>query len=168
MRLRLAGGLARLALVTALAVGATAVSVFPESVATARSDFTSPYGYDRTWNSALRYVRVDLGLKILEKDAASGYLLFEYRSPESGPKPTGASFEIVRSANKDSNDVKVVAQITQMPQFHEQSLLEGLARKMHEEYGDPPSTHREAPPPPPSGDAGADGAEPDYDDDYPN
>ncbi|MGH7269493.1 MAG: hypothetical protein ACREJ3_03605, partial [Polyangiaceae bacterium] len=68
--------------------------------ANARSALESSYGYDRTWNAALRLVRVDNGWKVTEKDEGSGYLLFEYSSPES-PKPTSGSFEFVRGGAQD-------------------------------------------------------------------
>ena len=136
--------------------GLAAAVALTSSMATAKSDYASPYGYDKTWNAALRMVRVDLGFKVLEKDDASGYLLFEYRSPESGPKATSGSLEFVRPQS-GSNEVKVVAQIPQMPRYHEQVLLDDLAKKMHDEYGDPPAPHKEPAPPPDAGtDAGDD------------
>ena len=63
--------------------GAATLAVFGprewvEREAHAKSGMESRYRYDQTWNSALRLVRVDLGLKILEKDEKAGYILFEY------------------------------------------------------------------------------------------
>ncbi len=161
MRLRLPGGLLRVLGAGAFSAGVAAALIFPEATATAKSDYDSPYGYERTWNAALRLVRVDLGLKVLEKDEKNGYLLFEYRSPESGTKATSASFEVVHGA-RDASDVKVVVQIPQMPTFHERAMLDGLSHKMHDEYGDPPSTHRDPPPPAEEPDAGADSGDDDY------
>ena len=43
-------------------------AVVLSSPASARSTFDSTYGYERTWNAALRLVRVDLGMKVTEKD----------------------------------------------------------------------------------------------------
>jgi hypothetical protein len=122
--------------------------------ADAKSTYDSPYGYDRTWNAALRLVRVDNGWKISEKDESNGYLLFEYASPESG-KPTSGSLELVRGRNTDSG-VSVLVQLPKMPHYHEQVILDALATKMRREYGDPPEPRapstREAPP-----DGGANG-----------
>jgi hypothetical protein len=161
MRLRLPGGPLR-AIATSALFGAVACAiVLPAASAAAKSDYDSPYGYERTWNAALRLVRVDLGLKVLEKDERSGYLLFEYRSPESGTKATSASFEVVHGA-KDSSEVKVVVQIPQMPTFHERAMLDGLAHKMRDEYGEPPSRRRDPPPPAEEPDAGADGGDDDF------
>jgi hypothetical protein len=161
MRLRLPGGHLSTIATAALFAGVACAIVLPGTTAAAKSDYDSPYGYERTWNAALRLVRVDLGLKVLEKDERSGYLLFEYRSPESGTKATSASFEIVHGA-KDSSAVKVVVQIPQMPTFHERAMLDGLSHKMHDEYGDPPSAHRDPPPPAEEPDAGADSGDDDY------
>jgi len=95
-----------------------------------------------TWNAGLRLVRVDLGLKVTEKDDANGYLLFDYRSPESGQKPVPGSMEFIKG--KDGQ-VRVVVQIAQMPGYHEQVLIDSLSHKLRNEYGDPPKK-----PPPPS------------------
>ena len=122
----------------------------------------STYGFDRTWNAAIRLVRVDLGLKVTEKDESTGYLLFEYRSSEGGNKTTPGAIEVVRS--KEATDpVKVVVQLAQMPQYHEQVLLDALAKKLRAEYGDPPARPRPSPPsskkpaPDDAGDGGSSG-----------
>jgi hypothetical protein len=125
----------------------------PAAPASAKSAYDSAYGFDRTWNAGLRLVRVDLGLKVTEKDDANGYLLFDYRSPESGQKAVPGSMEFIKG--KDGQ-VRVVVQIAQMPGYHEQVLVDSLSRKLRSEYGDPPKK-----PPVPSGpkDGGADSGE---------
>ena len=134
-------------------VGALLV-LAPASPASAKSAYDSAYGFDRTWNAGLRLVRVDLGLKVTEKDDANGYLLFDYKSPESGQKPVAGSMEFIRG--KDGS-VRVVVQIAQMPGYHEQVLVDNLQRKLRTEYGDPP---KKAPPPSAPRDAGPDGETP--------
>ena len=135
---------------------ATAIAL-SSTWADARATYESPYGYDRTWNAALRFVRVDNGWKVTEKDEGSGYLLFEYRSAES-PKGTSGSFELIRGREPDA-PVSVLAQLPQMPQYHEQVMLDSLAAKMRREYGEAPE-RRKAPDPQPldasSADASAD------------
>lgn len=129
-------------------VGASAAT------ASAKSAYESAYGFDRTWNTGVRLVRVDLGLTISEKDEGAGYLLFDYKSPESGKKTVPGSMELIRS--KDGGGVRVVVQIPQMPGYHEQVVVDQLARKLRAEYGEPPA----APIAPAAKDAGADGAIP--------
>jgi hypothetical protein len=145
---------ATLALLVALAI------VLSTPVADARSSFDSAYGFDRTYNAALRLVRIDMGFKVTEKDDQSGYLMFEYRGSDTGPKATSGSMEFVRSREADG-PVRVVIQLPQMPRYHEQVLLDSLVRKMRQEYGDPPDRPK-APPAPPVVDGGGDGdVEPD-------
>src|SRR5258708_993723 len=117
------------------ALVAMALVAFPESPANAKSAYDSAYGFDRTWNAGLRLVRVDLGLKVTEKDDTNGYLLFDYKSPESGQKPVPGSMEFIKGSD---GAVRVVVQIPQMPGYHEQVLVDHLQRKLRAEYGDPP------------------------------
>jgi hypothetical protein len=121
--------------------------------ADAKSTYESPYGYSRTWNAALRLVRVDNGWKVTEKDEANGYLLFEYVAPQNA-KTTPGSLELIRERDGDGA-VSVLVQLPQMPHYHEQVILDSLASKMRHEYGDPPE-HRPAPPaaPPDAPDGG--------------
>jgi hypothetical protein len=140
------------AIATALAIAAAVV--IPSTEARAKSNYDSSYGFDRTWNAGLRLVRVDLGLKVTEKDETNGYLLFDYKSPES-TKPCPGSMEFIKSETDGS--VRVVVQIPAMPGYHEQVMIDTLARKLRNEYGDPPK----APPKPsPPKDAGPDGDTP--------
>src|ERR1700722_3062321 len=82
--------------------------------ASAKSTYESPYGYDRTWNAALRLVRVDNGWKVTENDEKNGYLLFDYKSP-SGDKAYPGSMELVRARAEDGA-VSVLVQLPAMPQ----------------------------------------------------
>ncbi len=129
------------AVVAAVCGGGASLAIATTTLhADAKSVYQSPYGYDRTWNAALRLVRVDDGWKITEKDDANGYLLFEYKSPESS-KPSAGSLELVRRPDADA-PVSVLVQLPQMPHYHEQVLLDALAAKMRREYGDPPEPRR--------------------------
>lgn len=95
----------------------------------------SPYTFGQTYGSSLRLLRVDLEYKILERDKDNGYILFEYTSPESGKKTSNGSIELVET--KDG--VNIAVQIPQMPQYHEQAILDQLTRKLVAEHGDPPA-----------------------------
>jgi hypothetical protein len=119
----------------------TAVLVVGTTSADAKATCQSPYGYDRTWNAALRLVRVDNGWRVTEKDEANGYLLFEYTSPEN-KRPAAGSMEFIRDSD---GSVDVVVQISQMPRYHEQVLIDALTAKMRREYGDPPVRPRRDP-----------------------
>jgi hypothetical protein len=126
--------------------------------ADARSTFDSAYGFDRTYNAALRLVRVDMGLKITEKDDKSGYFVFDYSSPESGNKVSSGSIQFVRSPEADA-PIRVVVQLPAMPRSHEQVLVDSLVRKMRQDYGDPPERPKQPVPAQPPGEGGTDGGE---------
>ncbi len=139
---------------TALACGVAGAIVFTGQPAEAESSYESTYGFDRTWNAALRMIRVDMGCKITEKDDQSGYLMFEYH-PSDSKKVSSGSMEFIRSRDQDGS-VRLVLQLPQMPRYHEQVMIDTLVRKMRAEYGDAPQPKpRQAPPPPAPPDAGA-------------
>jgi hypothetical protein len=133
--------------------------VFSSPTADARSAFDSGYGFERTYNAALRMVHIDMGLKITEKDDKTGFLVFDYKSPDTGNKISSGTIEFIRPPHEGDGPVQVVVQLPQMPRAHEQVLVDTLVRKMHQEYGDPPPRPKAQPAPakPPPGDAGADG-----------
>jgi hypothetical protein len=145
-RLRGDGRLTASAASGILGVGVASAIVLTGPDAGAKAGYDSAYGYDRTWNAAVRLVRVDMGLAITEKDAQNGYLLFDYKSNESGGKTSPGSFEFVRTREAEGF-VRVVVQLPQMPQYHERVLLDALVRKLRDEYGEPIATPRKAPAP---------------------
>src|ERR1700753_2228112 len=108
----------KVALLGALSGAAITAALAVAVGADAKSTYDSPYGYDRTWNAALRLVRVDNGWKVTEKDDQNGYLLFDYTSPGGG-KPTPGTMELVKSRDGDG-PVSVLVQLPAMPQYHEQ------------------------------------------------
>ena len=134
-------------------VAVSGVVLFTNASRRAKELYDSAYGYERTWNAILRLVRVDLGMKVLDKDDANGYLLFEYRSSDT-QKPTTGSFELIRGAHGRTTS----ASWSSSPRCrtaHERVLLDHLARKMRDEYGEPAEPRT----PPAAPDAGRDGNE---------
>lgn len=124
MKRRFLGDLASLGLIWAgLALSAPADARVEERLA---------YSKSQSFQAALRFLRVDHGYAVLEKDAESGYLLFEYPKRESGY--TQGSIQVV-----DRGDtVAVIVQLPSMPSYHERMLIEGLLKKIREDYGAPP------------------------------
>jgi hypothetical protein len=116
-----------LAAACALAVLSTSMT------ANARLETTSPYTHAQTFNGALRYLRVDLGFEVVERDEKAGYLLFEYVAFE-GQKPSRGAIEVIEV----KQNVKVVVQLPAEPSHHESVLSKGLMKKLQNEYGDPP------------------------------
>jgi hypothetical protein len=121
-------------------------------VASATSAYESGYGFERTWNAAVRFIRVDRGYKLIEKDESTGYLLFEYTSGQSASKASLGSFEIVRA----NDDVRVMVALKEMPSHHEQALISAFSAKLRAEYGEPLRRRKERDKPMPE-DGGVDG-----------
>jgi len=69
-----------------LTAGATLLGVLVlASTAQAKSASAVPYPTGDVWAAAVRYLRVDRGFAIREKDEKAGYVLFDYA--ESGKHP---------------------------------------------------------------------------------
>ncbi|HEX6275415.1 MAG TPA: hypothetical protein VFZ53_20385 [Polyangiaceae bacterium] len=133
LRRRPAAVLAALGLAALLVVGS----------ARARVEADSGYTKTQTYSGALRYLRVDLGYEVVERDPDAAYLIFRY-APNGPAKdmPTG-TVEVVETESR----VKVFVQIPRMPEYHERVLRDGLLRKLREEYGVPPPRIEKKPSP---------------------
>jgi len=111
--------------------------------ATARVGGESEYSKAQTYSGALRYLRVDLGYEIVERDADAAYLIFRYQLPGQNKALATGTVEIVDA----DGHVKLFVQIPSMPEYHERVLRDGLVRKLRDEYGVPP---RKSPTPTPA------------------
>ena len=105
---------------------------FDSCPATARADADTYYSLNQTFGAALRYLRVDLGFEVTEKDPESAYLLFKYRVPGEPKREVPGAIELVKVEKK----VRIFVKIPQMPVLHEQMLRDGLLRKLAQEYGE--------------------------------
>jgi hypothetical protein len=103
--------------------------------ANASAAYSSPYTYEQTFGTMLRMLRVDMGFKIVERDKELGFIMFEYTSPEAGTRVTPGSAELID--NKEAG-VRVNVQLPQMPRYHEQMIVDQLAKKLEAEHGAPP------------------------------
>jgi hypothetical protein len=136
---------------------ALAFLLLATSPAQARSGAVLPYPLTDVWSAAVRFVRVDRGYTVREKDEESGYILFDL---VEGAKTYKASLELIRATDDQGRDVtRAVFSIPELPRHYEVVLLDKLALKVREERGAP------APAPPPRkpaaerpGDGGARGS----------
>jgi hypothetical protein len=119
--------------------------------ATARVGGESEYSKAQTYSGALRYLRVDLGYEVVERDPDAAYLIFRYELPGQKKATATGTVEVVEA----DGHVRLFVQIPTMPEYHERVLRDGLVKKLHDEYGAPP---RKAPPAEkkPEADAGPD------------
>ena len=116
--------------VVSLALAGVLATDFAEARAEADSDYTKI----QTYNGALRYLRVDLGYEVVEKDPEAAYLLFRYEPAGRRGNPTNGSIEVIEAKGR----VKLLVQLPQMPSYHEVVLRDGLLKKLRQEYGEPP------------------------------
>ena len=119
-----------------LAVALTAVA---PAAAVARSEKQVGYSAEKVWPAAVRFLRVDAGLTVTEKDQAAGYVLFELRE-EGKVFPGSLELVVVDEA------VRVVITIADRPAYIETAMLAKLERKLRAELGGPaPSTPKPDP-----------------------
>jgi hypothetical protein len=130
------------------------VVLFVARGADAKVEVESDYSKTQTYNGALRYLRVDLGYEILEKDVDAGYILFRFDPSGRHQSPKNGSLEVIETRDR----VKVVIQLPQLPSYHETVLRDGLLKKLRTELGEPPKKKKDPPPKPPA-DAGTDAGE---------
>lgn len=122
-------------------------------VADARSEKTLAYPRDQAWAAAVRFVRVDAKLKIVEKDADAGYVIFELKEEK---RTFRGSLEVIDAVKDGRHVVRFVMQIEDRPAYEELELLDKLELKLRTELGSPapaPTPKKEEPPPPPAKDA---------------
>jgi hypothetical protein len=127
----------------AVAVLAVALGAAP---ADARSEKTLAYPRDQAWPAAVRFLAVDERLKLVEKDADAGYVLFELR--DEGKLFRG-SLEVVTIVVEGRTLVRFVLAIEDRPSWLEVAMLRRLERKLRLELGSPAPAPAPKPPPPP-------------------
>ena len=150
IRLHSARRPARLRLAALGLAAALAAAVLVTPVAWARSERTVVHAPARVFPTAVRFLRVDAGLRIVEKDADAGYVMFEL---VEGDKVYPGALELVAAASAGRPASKLVLTIEGQPSYIEAVMLDKLERKVRTELGEPPppppTRDRVAPPAPP-------------------
>jgi hypothetical protein len=98
--------------------------------ASAKTSREYPYEYGSVWPSLVRFLRVDENLKLVEKDEANGYILFELTD---GKRTFAGAAEVVRVEKA----TRVILRLTDRPAYMEAGLLERFGGKLHDELGEP-------------------------------
>ncbi len=117
-----------------LAAATVALNARP---AAARIEVASPYTKAQTYSGAVRYLRVDLGYEIVERDPDAAYLLFQF-VPSGETDPTHGSVEVIEV----EDEVRVILKLPELPEYREAMLRDGLLEKLSGEYGVPPERTR--------------------------
>jgi hypothetical protein len=115
------------------------------AAAGARTERTVHWTADRVFPTAVRFLRVDAKVTIIEKDADAGYVVFEIT--DDGKTYPG-SLEVI-PVSDDPVEVKVAITIEDRPAYMEEVLLEKLEAKLKSELGSPPRKQKPKPEPKP-------------------
>src|SRR4051812_5732185 len=83
---------------------------------------------------AVRFIRIDRGCKITDKDADTGYVLFECAGDDAKSKKIGA-LELFTIETQGRSGVRVQLTLTDEPQYIELRFLELFERKIRDERG---------------------------------
>jgi hypothetical protein len=149
-------GLGRHLATLAVAVAVIAGSAAPAS---ARSEKTLAYLREQVWPTAVRFLVVDERIKITERDAEAGYVLFELR--DDG-KTFRGSLEVMTVVRDGRSLVRFVLQIADRPSWLELAMLARLETKLRAELGAPtPAPSKPDPEPPRTAAPKPDGPRPD-------
>ena len=121
--------------------------VLATSTAYARSEKTLAYEREPAWATAVRFIRVNAGLKVIEKDTDAGYVIFEFKEEK---KTFRGSLELIEVIKDGRKAIRFVMTIEDRPSWVEIEMLTKLERKLRAELGSPaPSPTpkpKEAPP----------------------
>lgn len=99
------------------------------------------YPFEQVWPTAIRFLRVDRGFDVTDRDVEAGYVLFDF--PIDGDRRGNGSLELFRTEDASGRPSVSVSISTGAGPIHmPNTLLDGLAAKVREERGQP------APPPP--------------------
>jgi hypothetical protein len=100
----------------------------------ARTEKVLAYPRAEAWSTSVRFIRVDAHLKVTEKDAEAGYVLFELH--EDG-KTFRGSLELADVSEDGRHAVRFVITLEDRPSWQEIALLGKLVDKLHAELGEP-------------------------------
>jgi hypothetical protein len=109
------------------------------TLARAKSASEVPYGVAEAFSTGVRFVRIDRGCKITDKDPEAAFLSFECQDDDKTKRGTLEIWKV-------QNGAKVQVTLGDDPRYMELRFLELLERKLRDERGTPPSR---APAPPP-------------------
>ncbi|RMH39282.1 MAG: hypothetical protein D6689_17075 [Deltaproteobacteria bacterium] len=118
----------------AVAVAVIAV-IGTTGIAAAKTARTVSYPYEQVFPAAVRFLRIDEGMKIVERDAEAGYILFELA--EDGHTYRG-SWEVARVRDSEGRRAsRLIVRLEDRPDYMEQGLLDRFGVKLREELGEP-------------------------------
>ncbi len=112
--------------------------------ASAKTSRKVSHSYEKVWPAAVRFIRIDEGHKVLEKDMDNGYVLFEIA--EEGKVFRGSIEVIRRKDSRDRDAVELVLTIKDRPRYMEHGILDRMLVKIRKELGLPKDPEETEPP----------------------
>lgn len=105
------------------------------------------YPIEQVWPTAIRYLRIDRGFKVTDRDEEAGYMLFEF--PVEGGRTGNGSVEMFATEDASGRPSVSIAVNTGAGPVHlPSSILDGIAAKVRAERGQPVAPPKQDPPPP--------------------
>lgn len=105
------------------------------------------YPFDQVWPTTIRYLRIDRGFALSDRDEEAGYILFEF--PLDGERSGRGSIEMFALTDASGRPSVSVAVNTGAGPVHlPNSILDGIAAKVRAERGQPAPPPKHDPPPP--------------------
>lgn len=109
------------------------------------------YPLEQVWPTAIRYLRIDRGFEVTDRDEEAGYMLFEF--PVDGGRIGSGSVEMFATEDAAGRPSVSVAVNTGAGPVHlPNSILDGIAAKVRAERGQPVDPPKQEQPPPPKQD----------------
>ena len=115
------------------------------------------YPFAQVWPTAIRYLRIDRGFKVVDRDEEAGYMLFEFPVDSGG---TGSG-SVEMFATEDASgrpSVSISVNTGAGPVHLPNAILDGIAAKVRAERGQPSAPPKQDPAPkqpPPDDDDGS-------------
>ncbi|GAB4309292.1 MAG: hypothetical protein Kow0090_23100 [Myxococcota bacterium] len=109
--------------------------LLPFSTAMGKQTKKLSINYDQLWSGSIRYLRIDQGFEILDRDKEAGYIIFTFKFPK-GKKTSRATMEFIVKGEEQDGKKKVDIQlkIDDGAEYLEIHLLDGLVEKLNKEY----------------------------------
>jgi len=117
------------------------------TTASARSQLELAWPLKDVFPVAVRFVRVDRGCKVTDRDESSGYIVFE--CDDGGKQVRHGALELIAIDTPGRGGVRAQLTLGDEPRYIELRFLELLERKLRDERGVAPPQRPPAPPPPP-------------------
>ena len=117
------------------------------TTASARSQLALAWPLKDVFPVAVRFVRVDRGCKVTDRDESSGYIVFE--CDDGGKQVRHGALELIAIDTPGRGGVRAQLTLGDEPRYIELRFLELLERKLRDERGVAPPQRPPAPPPPP-------------------